>query len=188
MIGTIRSHALSLLAGGAILAAAYALRAQQPAAQQDEYISHSAVTAPGLAPKMRVKELAKTSRTFEVVFGKGDEVASGLTEFAEKNHITAAHFTAIGAMDSVVLGWTDPAKKAFKKIPIDQEAELVSFIGNITSQNGKPTVHAHAVFALSDGSTRAGHFVEGRVSLIMQVFVVDSDPIDGAKTDAPPRP
>jgi predicted DNA-binding protein with PD1-like motif len=41
-------------------------------------------------------------------------------------------------------------------------------------QNSKPFVHAHCVVALSDGSTRGGHLIEGHVSLAMQVFVVDA--------------
>jgi len=105
---------------------------------------------------------------------KGDEVAAGLTEFAEQNHIKVAHFTAVGAIDSGVLGWFDPDKRAYKKILINQEAEVVSLSGNIALQNGKPFVHAHCVVALSDGSTRGGHSIEGHVSLAMQVFVVDA--------------
>jgi uncharacterized protein len=131
---------------------------------------------PGLAPKMKVNELGKTGRTFEVLFSKGDEVASGLVEFAEKYHITAAHFTGIGAFDSATLRWTDVAKRGFKTIPVNEEAEVVSFSGNITHENGKTNVHAHCVLSLADGSTRGGHFVDGHVSIVMQVFVVDSDP------------
>jgi predicted DNA-binding protein with PD1-like motif len=59
---------------------------------------------------------------------------------------------------------------------------VVSFVGNITlDNNGKPSLHAHCVVALSDGSTRGGHLIEGHVSLAMQVFVVDSDVPEEAK-------
>ncbi len=131
---------------------------------------------------MKVTELARTGRTFEVTMRKGDEVAAGLTEFAEQNHIKVAHFTAVGAIDSGVLGWFDPDKRAYKKILINQEAEVVSLSGNIALQNGKPFVHAHCVVALSDGSTKGGHLIEGHVSLAMQVFVVDaSDGVEAAQ-------
>src|SRR5262245_33609969 len=36
------------------------------------------------APKIKVIEFSKTGRRFEVVMSKGDEIISGLTEFAEK--------------------------------------------------------------------------------------------------------
>ncbi len=50
------------------------------------YLGHTA-PGEGLAPKTRVTEFAKTGRQFEVVFGKGDEVMSGLTDFAIKYHL-----------------------------------------------------------------------------------------------------
>jgi uncharacterized protein len=171
-----------LLASGIAFGGAIHLKAQTPALPEG-YVARKEVTARGLAPGMKVKELAATGRTFQVNFVKGDEVASGLTEFAEKNHVTAAHFTGIGAFNSALLGWTDPEKRAFKKIEIDQEAEVVAFSGDITLVNGKPSVHAHTVLALSDGSTRGGHFIEGHVSIVMNVFVVDADPGSAPKSD-----
>ncbi len=39
-------------------------------------------------------------KTFAIVFNTGDEVAAGLLAFAKEHHVTAAHFTAIGAFSS----------------------------------------------------------------------------------------
>lgn len=167
----------------AALALAISLGAQSP---DDEYVRRSAITARGLAPSMQVKQLGATGRTFEVTMRKGDEVAAGLTEFAEQNHVTLAHVTAVGALNAAVLGWFDPDKRAYKKIVINQEVEVVSFIGNIAMENGKPFLHAHAVVAFPDGSTKGGHFIEGHVSLEMQIFVVDTDtPSTAAATPLP---
>jgi predicted DNA-binding protein with PD1-like motif len=166
------------------LALSCPLLAQSPS-RDDEYVKRAPITARGLAPGMKVTELGKTGRTFEVTLRKGDEVAAGLTEFAEQHHITLAHVTAVGALDAAVLGWFDPDKRAYKKIAINQEVEVVSFIGNIAMENGKPFLHAHAVVAFPDGSTKGGHFVEGHVSLEMQIFVVDSDTAPTAATPVP---
>jgi hypothetical protein len=150
--------------------------AQAPAPQNlpEGYVGRKEVTARGQAPAMKVKDLGPSGHTYEVTFGKGDEVASGLTEFAEKNHITAGHFTGVGAFSSALLGWTDPEKRAFKKVDIDSEAEVLSFVGDISTLNGKPYVHAHAVVGFPDGSTKGGHFIEGHVSIVMEVFVTDN--------------
>jgi predicted DNA-binding protein with PD1-like motif len=158
-----------------------ALTLMQSAAPQPtpdpNYVTRAAATS-GLAPGMKVTELSSSTRNFMLVFAKGDEVASGLADFAEKNNIKAAHFTAIGAFDSATFGWFDPAKRAYKKIPLNEEAEVVSFVGNITRDaRGRPNVHAHCVVALQDGTTRAGHFVEGRVSLTLQLFIEDAEPL-----------
>jgi uncharacterized protein len=167
---------LMILVAGAALAQAPA--PPQPQTLPDGYVGRKEITARGLAPAMKVKDLGPAGHTYELTFGKGDEVASGLTEFAEKNHITAGHFTGVGAFSSALLGWTDPDKRAFKKVEINQEAELLSFVGSISMLNGKPYVHAHAVVGLPDGSTKGGHFLEGHVSIVMEVFVTDnSEPV-----------
>lgn len=154
---------------------AVAAAAQAP---KVEYVERTEVTPRGLAPGMKVTELKPESRTFQITFAKGDEVASGLLDFAEKNHLTNSHFTALGAFDHAVLGWYDLSKRLHKKIRIDEEMEVGSFVGNITLDGkGKPVVHAHCVVGLSDGRAMAGHFVEGHVSLVMQVYLTDSEPL-----------
>jgi predicted DNA-binding protein with PD1-like motif len=162
--------------------AAAALSAQAPstAPVEDGYVRRALITARGLAPSMKVKTLAQTGRSFEVTMRKGDEIAAGLTEFAEQNHIKLAHFTGVGAIDSGLFGWFDPQKRAYKKIVVDQEAEVVAFAGNIAVENGKPFVHAHCVVALPDGSTKGGHLIEGHVSLEMQIFVTDDSEAEEA--------
>jgi predicted DNA-binding protein with PD1-like motif len=35
-------------------------------------------------------------------------------DFAQKYHVTIGHFTAIGALSSVVLAWFDPQKKTIR--------------------------------------------------------------------------
>jgi len=121
---------------------------------------------------MVVKDLGPAEHTFEVDMRKGDEVNSGLCDFFTKTHLTSAHLTALGAFNSVVLGWYDPDKRFYKKIVINQEVEITSFVGSIQMQNGKPYLHAHVVVALPDGTTRGGHFIEGHVSLEFEGFVV----------------
>jgi predicted DNA-binding protein with PD1-like motif len=157
------------------LSIAFSLAGQTPP-QDDDYVRRAPITARGLAPGMKVKQLGNSNgRKFEVTMRKGDEVAAGLTEFAEQNHVTLAHVTGIGALNAAVLGWFDPDKRAYKKIVVSQEVEVVSFSGNIAIENGKPFLHAHAVVAFPDGSTKGGHFIEGHVSLEMQIFVTDSE-------------
>lgn len=161
-----------------VLLAVVSVPAQSPAPVEDGYVRRAPITARGLAPGMKSKQVGTAGRVFQVNMRKGDEIAAGLTEFAEQNHIKLAHFTGLGAIDAGMLGWFDPSKRAYKKIVIDQEAEVVAFTGNIALENGKPFVHAHCVVALSDGSTKGGHLVEGHVSLEMQIFVTDDSDAD----------
>jgi predicted DNA-binding protein with PD1-like motif len=86
-----------------------------------------------------------------------------ITELAEKKGITAAAFTAIGALKRAKLGFYDQEKNEYQEIIVDSPQELASCIGNISIKNGKPFVHVHAVLADKDGSTKAGHLFEGIV-------------------------
>ena len=57
-------------------------------------------------------------KAFAVIFEKGDEVIETLRRFANERRLLASHFTAIGALSDVVIGFFDPTNKQYKKIPI----------------------------------------------------------------------
>ena len=169
-------RAISKLFASAAGLGAYRAYADTQSSPEDTYVKGGPVLARGLAPGMKVTDLGPGGRRFEVVFSKGDEVTSGLTEFAEKNHIVSAHITALGAFNPLTLGWSDPKQRAFKRIQIDEEVELASMLGEITVQNGKTNLHAHVVVAMSDGTAKAGHLIEGHVSLTLRALLVESAP------------
>jgi uncharacterized protein len=170
-----RSLALAL-----ILAAAFASGAGAQEALGPDYATQASIPA-GTAPGLTATELNPKTRSFNLVFSKGDDVRAGLADFAEKNHLTNANFTAIGALDYAVIGWSDRPKKAFKIIKLDEEMEVASLSGSIVRDSaGKPVVHAHCVVALlRNGAVHAGHLLQGRVSITMQMVLTDSEPLSG---------
>ena len=143
-----------------------------------EYVSPSEAVPGGKAPKMQVQLLnpGEPTKQYAVIFYQGDEAFSGLAEFAEKYQVTGAHFTAIGAVNGATLGWFDPHRKMYKKIPIDDQHEVIGMSGDIALYQGKPVVHTHMVVGNSDGTTRAGHVLAAYVSPTLEVMVT-VDPI-----------
>ena len=99
-------------------------------------------------------------KTFALVFEPGDEVMEELTNFAKENGLNAAHFTAIGAFSDATLGYFDMEKNEYKEIPVDEQVEVLSLVGDIALFEGEPKLHAHAVLGRSDGTTRGGHLLE----------------------------
>jgi predicted DNA-binding protein with PD1-like motif len=148
---------------------------QQPT--PEGYVPRGTRPGKGLAPGMKVTDLGKSARTFRVNFVKGDEIMSGMTEFAEKYHIKNGHFTAIGAINKAIFGWTDVERGVGqKKIELNQEAEIVALLGSISTDNqGRTNVHGHGAVALSDGSVKGGHWWEAHVSIIAEVFVTEEE-------------
>jgi uncharacterized protein len=164
-----------LLAGGA--------RAQD-AALGPGYATQAQMEG-GTAPGLKATELSRKGRSFYLLFAKGDDVRTGLADFAQKNHIVNARFNAIGALDSAVIGWSDRPKKTFKVVRLDEEMEVASLSGSIApAADGKPVVHAHCVVALlRNGEVHAGHLLKGRVSLTMQLYLDETDPLAGSTTN-----
>src|SRR5471030_446354 len=177
-----RSFALALILAVATVTCAHA---QAAATGTPEYVPQNEIP-PGSAPGLKATELSPKVRRFELIFAKGDDVRAGLADFFQKNHLTVSHFTAIGALDQAVIGWSDPEKKAYKVVRLNEEMEVTSFTGNITrDKQGNPVVHGHIVVALLRNSqVYSGHLLQGRISLTMQLYMDDSEPLSPTQASA----
>ena len=146
--------------------------------QGSEYVSPSEAVPRGKAPKMQVQLLnpGEATKQYAVIFYQGDEAFSGLREFAETYHVTSAHFTAIGALNGATVGWFDPQRKMYKKIPITGQHEVIGMSGDIALYQGKPVVHTHMLVGNPDGTTQGGHVLEAYVSPTLEVMVT-VDPV-----------
>ncbi len=113
-------------------------------------------------------------KTYVLVFSSGDEVIAGLTAFAEQEHVSASHFTAIGALSDATLGWFSWDDKQYHKIPIREQVEVLTLAGDIVLDKGKPKVHAHVVLGTSNGMARGGHLLEAHVRPTLEVVLVKS--------------
>ena len=165
-----------LLVGGLALIAGRDIHAQQ-STTPDGYIPRGTRPAKGLAPGLTVTDLGKGGRTYRVNMKKGDEIMSGLTEFAEKYHIRNAHFTGLGAINKGLFGWSEgEGGRGQRRIDLNQEAEIVSLVGSIAVDNqGRSNVHAHGSVAYSDGSIHGGHWWEAYVSIVAEVYVTEEE-------------
>ena len=113
-------------------------------------------------------------KTYALIFDTGDEAMAGLVEFARQNALGCARFTAIGAFREVTLGYFDWESKHYKHIPMGEQVEVLSLIGDVALEDGEPKVHAHVVVGRSDGSTRGGHLIEARVRPTLEVILTES--------------
>src|SRR5947209_2501162 len=66
-----------------------------------------------------------TEKTYAIVFDKNDEFLAGITDFVQREGITAAHFTAIGAFSKATLGYFERDRKTYKKIPVNEQVEVL---------------------------------------------------------------
>jgi len=112
--------------------------------------------------------------TYVVVCDPGDEAVSALTQFARSEDLEAAQITAVGAFEHATVGWFDRAARDYRRIQVDEQCELLSLIGDVAAGQDGPVVHVHAVLGLSDGTTRGGHLLEGRVFPTLEAIVTET--------------
>ncbi|HEX4310964.1 MAG TPA: PPC domain-containing DNA-binding protein [Acidobacteriaceae bacterium] len=124
---------------------------------------------------MRTKQVDEQPRTWVLIFDTGDEVAAGLKQFAQSEKLAGSSFKAIGALESVKLGWFNwETKKYETAVDLDEQVELLSLIGDIALKDGEPQVHAHVVVGRRDGSAHGGHLLEARVRPTCEVVLTES--------------
>jgi uncharacterized protein len=112
--------------------------------------------------------------TYVVVCDPGDEAVSALTQFARSERLEAAQITAVGAFEHATVGWFDRAARDYRRIRVDQQCEVLSLLGDVAEGQDGPIVHMHVVLGLSDGTTRGGHLLEGRVFPTLEVVVTET--------------
>ena len=123
---------------------------------------------------MRWKLLDKgPPATHAVVLDSGDEAVAALGKFAREHRIEAASLSAIGAFERAVVGYFDWAKKDYKRIPVNEQVEVLSLLGDVAMSEGEPALHIHAVLGRSDGSVVGGHLLEGHVRPTLEVVCVE---------------
>ncbi len=126
---------------------------------------------------MRSRRLDDTAglTTYALIFDAGDEVNEMLLAFAREHNVDSAHFTGIGALEEVELGYFDWDRKEYKRIPVREQVEVVSLVGNIAlSPEGGPALHAHIVIGKSDGTAMGGHLLGGHVRPTLEVALTES--------------
>ncbi len=123
---------------------------------------------------MQSRMIDKHPNTYAVIFETGDEVATGLAAFAKEHQLSASHFTAIGAFQDITLGYFDWDKKDYKRIPVREQVEALSVVGDVALDNGVPKIHAHAIIGKSDGTTRGGYLLEAHARPTLEVIIVES--------------
>jgi len=113
-------------------------------------------------------------RVYAVIFDKGDDPVAGLTRFAQENRLAASSFTAIGAFSEATLGYFDWERKEYERIPVREQCEVLSLLGDVTIEGEERKLHAHVVLGMRDGSARGGHLLGARVRPTLEVVLTET--------------
>lgn len=114
-------------------------------------------------------------RIFVLILDEGEEAFKSIADFANREKISGASVTAIGAFSKAKVGWFDMAAKQYKPIDVNEQCEALSLIGDVAQgDDGKASLHLHAVLGLQDGTLRGGHFLSGSVRPTLEVTITET--------------
>lgn len=126
---------------------------------------------------MKIKRLHVDGgrRTYAVVLETGDEAMAALQQVAASENLSGAQITAIGAFERARLAYFDWDTKAYVPIPVNEQVEVASLMGDIAiGPDGEASVHAHVVLGKRDWCALAGHLEEGHVRPTLEIIVTES--------------
>jgi predicted DNA-binding protein with PD1-like motif len=126
---------------------------------------------------MRSKLLHESDgqKTYALIFETGDEAVSGLLDFAKSMDLRGSRITAIGAFGEATLAYFDWETREYEDIPVGEQVEVLSLLGDIALDGEEPAVHVHAVLGRRDGSTVGGHLKRATVRPTLEV-IIDEQP------------
>jgi predicted DNA-binding protein with PD1-like motif len=113
-------------------------------------------------------------RTFALVLQTGDEAIASITAFANDQRLHGSHFTALGAFSEAVVAYFDWAAKRYQEIPVREQTEVLSLVGDVTMEQGRPKIHAHVVLGKSDGTAHGGHLMTGHVRPTLEIVLTET--------------
>lgn len=109
--------------------------------------------------------------TILVRLDKGDEIVKSLLAVAEKEGVTLASVSGIGATDDFEVGIFDLDRSDYDHFRFGGNHEIVSLVGNLTTKDGAPYVHLHITCAGEGGKIVGGHLFEAKISLTAEIFL-----------------
>ena len=74
----------------------------------------------------------------------------------EKKLADERNVPAYVVFSDATLGYFDFEKKDYKKIPVREQVEVLSLLGDVALKDGEPKLHLHAVLGRSDGAAIGG--------------------------------
>ena len=117
----------------------------------------------------------KNNNIIYVRLEKEEEIMSSLYEIVKKYKVVSGWINGIGAIKSIVMGSYDTKKKTYNKNNFNEDYELVSFIGNISTKDEEPFIHAHITISDHDCNALGGHLFSAKITATGEFMISITD-------------
>ncbi len=113
---------------------------------------------------------AKLGSDYVLRLEQGDDIIKLLRQFAETWRIRAGFFEGIGSLSKAKLGHYDfNDTKTYKYETFDEDLEILTLSGNISTMARKALPHAHVTLGRRDFSVIGGHLEEGSTANMVEI-------------------
>jgi uncharacterized protein len=102
---------------------------------------------------------------------KGEDVLGSIKRLAETRKILAAVMEGIGSISKAKLGHYNFTTKKYHFQVFNEDLEILSLAGNISSLDGKPLPHVHVTLGKRDFTVLGGHLDEGSLANMVELFI-----------------
>lgn len=114
----------------------------------------------------------RTERGWFLRLERGEELVESLAVFLDEQDIRFGCLRGIGAVDRAELGLYSLKEGKYHRRLFEGEYELAGLQGNVSTVDGLPFPHLHALISDSDYHVRGGHLFAGRVSATCEIDLV----------------
>lgn len=123
---------------------------------------------------MKFYETSIEKKLIIVRIDKDEEVISCLEEVIKKTKLQSAFFWAIGAFKNVLLSFYDHNSKSYIDKELNEETEVVSFMGNISYRYAEeiPVIHAHVSLSTREYGLIGGHLKKAIVAVTLETLIL----------------
>jgi predicted DNA-binding protein with PD1-like motif len=97
------------------------------------------------------------TREFVARLAHGEDWRAQVEAFAADEGLSSAFFVGLGAVQDADVLFYDQDAGEYSTVAFDEPLEVAACVGNVSTLNGEPFAHTHAVLSREDGSTVAGH-------------------------------
>lgn len=116
-------------------------------------------------------QFVKANNSYIIRLEKGESIIKELELFCQKENISTAFLSGLGAILSATLAFYNLEKKEYELKKLSETCEIVGLVGNITLVEGKPFVHLHCVLSNNKFECFGGHLKEGTVGATCEIHL-----------------
>lgn len=115
----------------------------------------------------------KQGTSYVIRLEQGDDILKSLRQFSDRQRIKAAFFEGIGSLYKAKLGHYDfKDTKTYKYETFDEDLEILTLSGNVSTMNDRALPHAHITLGRRDFSVIGGHLEEDSLANMVEVSLL----------------